>query len=204
MHSMHRRRWNSTATFRSACFPRFFARSAGFSNSRRWADERMSSCGASACGPITRLKLLPTCRCQRRRWSRGTGEDLGAVIAAAMTWVLTSRGRSLAARYSVLKGIATESDGRALRGNAMAWSVRDIEGKHMVAAVGFYRWMCCGVAGHARKMTLASRWLHTWVNSAARRRISQLISSRRSHHQLVVAFNSLKHQGIPRPPAFDV
>lgn len=164
----------------------------------------MSSCGASACGRITRQKLQPTFRCRRRRWSRDIGDDRGAVsAAAAMASALTSRGRSMAARYSVLKGIATESDGRALRGNAMAWSVRDIEGKHMVAAVGFYRWKCCGLAGGVRKMTFASRWLHTWVNSAARRRISQLISRRRSHHQLFVAFNSLKHQGTPRAATFD-
>jgi hypothetical protein len=40
-----------------------------------------------------------------------------------------------------------------------------------------------------------NRWLHTFVNNAARRRMSQLISKRRAHHRLLLAFNSLKHQG---------
>ena len=112
----------------------------------------------------------------------------------------------MAARYSVLKRMGTQSDVRAMRGNEMMWRVEDIEGKHMVAAVGFYRWIqcwhrcCCMSVG---VVTLVFRWVHTWANCAARRRTSQLIRGRRTHHQLFVAFNSLKHQGGARSLAFD-
>lgn len=44
-------------------------------------------------------------------------------------------------------------------------------------------------------MTSVCRWLHAFVNKAARRRMSQLIRNRRVHHSLLLAFNSLKHQG---------
>jgi hypothetical protein len=38
--------------------------------------------------------------------------------------------------------------------------------------------------------------MHAWVNCAARRRMTKLIHDRRKHHRLLLAFNSLKHQGV--------
>jgi hypothetical protein len=37
--------------------------------------------------------------------------------------------------------------------------------------------------------------MHAWVNCAARRKYQALAEKRRSHHRVLVAFNSLKHQG---------
>jgi hypothetical protein len=51
--------------------------------------------------------------------------------------------RSMAARFSLLKGVATAADVRSMRGNEVAWRREDMDRKHFVAALGFYR---CAVA----------------------------------------------------------
>lgn len=53
--------------------------------------------------------------------------------------------RSFAARFSVLKGIATAADLRSMRGNEITWRVEDMDRKHFVAAQGFYR--CASAVG---------------------------------------------------------
>ena len=53
--------------------------------------------------------------------------------------------RSFAARFSVLKGIATAADLRSMRGNEITWRVEDMDRKHFVAAQGFYR--CVSAVG---------------------------------------------------------
>jgi hypothetical protein len=55
--------------------------------------------------------------------------------------------RSFAARFSVLKGIATAADLRSTRGNEITWRVEDMDRKHFVAAQGFYR--CASAVGGA-------------------------------------------------------
>ena len=103
----------------------------------------------------------------------------------------------MAARFSAMKGIATLADVRAMRGNEMKFCVEQMSAKHKIAALGFYRYTgcCCCCCFFTIRTVIACRWMHAWVNCAARRRISKLIDSRRTHHRLLVAFNSLKHQG---------
>jgi hypothetical protein len=45
----------------------------------------------------------------------------------------------MAARISILKGIATVADVRALRGNEMMFGIDQMQGKHKLAALAFYR-----------------------------------------------------------------
>ncbi len=47
--------------------------------------------------------------------------------------------RSMAARFSVMMGIATVADKQALRGNEMMFGVEQMQGKHKMAALAFYR-----------------------------------------------------------------
>jgi hypothetical protein len=115
-----------------------------------------------------------------------------------MSCARDARCRSMAARFSVMKGIATLADVRALRGNEMKFCVEQMSDKHKVAALGFYRCAgccCCCCCFFLISALIARRWMHAWVNCAARRRMSKLIDGRRTHHRLLVAFNSLKHQG---------